>query len=177
MTQCTIVVTSSWRMKLPWLDATGISSAATWIYDLNRARMTYPSSLPFFANIERDPTRQNHAQSTLKGQNHCLCAEKGARNMQRNTHVVVLRELFMKLASWSQTFFRGGLELHRQHLNSAAAALRSVQSLEDLQSTMWSSNIFQLFHVFAQSYRLRRNFAASYWICCLDCWFVGKPES
>lgn len=64
--------------------------------------------------------------------------------------------------------FWGGLELRRQHLNSAAAALRSVQSLEVLRFKIfklkcaWSSNILQFFNAFAQSFRFWRNFAALY---------------
>lgn len=93
VTQCTIVVTSSSSMKLPSLDATRISSATCLVYTMDSRSqhstndVSRQSPISCKSAIYRDPTRQNHAQPTLKGQNPCLCAEKGARNMQKHTHM------------------------------------------------------------------------------------------
>ena len=113
VTQCTIVVTSSSSMKLPSLDATRISSATCLVYTMDSRSqhstndVSRQSPISCKSAIYRDPTRQNHAQPTLKGQNPCLCAEKGARNMQKHTHthVVVFHAFCQELASWSQTVF------------------------------------------------------------------------
>ena len=188
VTQCTIVVTLPAWSSHHWTPQEFLQLLVwptTWIHDLNTARMTYPSSLPFLASplytgIQLDKTMPN---PRWKARIRASVPKKVPETC-KNTHTHTCGRISCILSGTcimiSDSFW-GGLELRRQHLNSAAAALRSVQSWEVLRFKIfklkcaWSSNILQFFNAFAQSFRFWRNFAALYWICFLDCWFAGKP--